>query len=468
MRIRPTKLFLKAGLACAICLALPGAASAFTVTTETPTVVEGNTGTTAVEFDVACEAGEVGSFTFTAKPGATPGATSGTDFEEPASGTLLPCALLPISAGTVTVNVVGDTVDELNENFVLEVTLGSATKSVPVTITDDDTPVARAIEVVRVAEGDTGAVDALVEVTLDQATAEDVSIGYSTENNTAVAGEDYTAASGQMAIPAGQSKGTISVPVVGDTAQEQVEFFFVNLLSTNGKALVDGTKRQTAVVIFDTDKAPLPSISLPQSVTVKEGDAGTGNVLFEVSLNIPATERAEVAWRTTDWTADEKDYRAASGTLVFAAGQRTKTISVDVKGDRRDEPDEAFTVALENPVAATIARKGAFGIITDDDGPKVKIGKPKQTRKRLVATVSCPATASKCTGRLVGKAGTLKLGRAKFDLAKGQTATLRLKLSKTARAALAKRGRRGKLEATAADASGAKRVTTRKIRLKRL
>jgi hypothetical protein len=457
-------------VACAISLALPASASAFTVTADAPSVAEGNAGTTDAKFTLACELLDVGLPTVAPQPGTPPAATAGSDFEPDAvaSPALLPCALVPLSQ-TVTVKVIGDTLDEPNENVKLEVTLGATTKSAQVTITDDDVPTASIVDVVRVAEGDSGTAATQLMVSLSQIPVADATIDYATENASAVSGADYSATSGQLVIPAGQTTGTIAVPIVGDTTPEQVEAFFVNLANPITTTL-DPTKKQTTVVIFDNDLAPLPTVSLPKSVSVEEGNSGTGNILFNVTLSSNATERTEVRWKTGDWTANNgADYKNGSGKVVFQAGQKSKTISVDVKGDRRDEPDEAFTVTLlENPVAATLGRKAAFGIIEDDDGPKMRIGKPKLRGKRLVTKLGCPDTASGCKGRLVGKAGKLKLGRKKFDLAKGAEKKLKLKLSRKARKALAKKRRRAKLTATAADTSGDTRVTTRKARLRRL
>ncbi len=104
-----------------------------------------------------------------------------------------------------------------------------------------------------------------------------------------------------------------------------------------------------------------------------------------------------------------------------------------MKGDKRDEPDEAFAVTLSNPVAATLGSKGAFGIIEDDDGPKVKIGKPRVRGKRLVTKVELSRQREPVQGTLVGKAGNLKLGSKRFDLAQGASKKLKLKMSKKAR-----------------------------------
>lgn len=454
-------------VACLMSLVLPANAAAFTVTAGSPSVVEGSSGTTAVEFTVACELLDAGLPTLTPAPGASPAATAGSDFEPEAVAppALLPCALVPLNQ-TVTVNVIGDTLDEPNENFKLDVTLGGTTKSAQVAITDDDVPTVSIIGIARVVEGDSGSAALELPLSLSQTPVADATIAYATEDSSAVSGADYTPASGQLTIPAGQTTGAISVPIVGDTTSEQAEAFFVNLVSANAASL-SPTGKQSAVVIFDNDEAGLPTVSLVRkSVSMEEGNAGTGNVLFDVTLSSTATQRTEVGWKTADWTAKAGDYDGASGKVVFQPGQRSKSISVDVKGDRRDEPDEAFTVELANPVAATLgAPKAAFGIIEDDDGPKVRIGKPRVRGKNLVTKVTCPGSTTGCKGKLKGRVGQRKLRAARFDLEKGDAAKLKLKLSRGIREALEDGGRRAKLVATATDPSGDTRKTRRRARL---
>jgi hypothetical protein len=276
---------------------------------------------------------------------------------------------------------------------------------------------------------------------------------------------------------------TFDVPIVNDSLDETDERFTVTV---TGALVAEGPVSQSVATtiidedptapippippvppIFDDDGggAALPTLSLPKTVEVNEND---GKARFPMTLSKAATGRTEVSWRTVNWTANTADYERANGKVIFQAGQRTKTISVDLKNDRRDEPDEAFGVILENPVAVTLDEKGALGLIADDDGPKVTIGKAKVRGKRLVTKIGCPETASGCKGRLVGKAGKLKLGRKRFDLANGERKKLRLKMSKKARRKLAEHALRAKLKATASDTSGDTRVVTRRARLKRL
>ena len=77
-----------------------------------------------------------------------------------------------------------------------------------------------------------------------------------------------------------------------------------------------------------------------------------------------------VHYATANGTATAPaDYAAASGTLDFAPGETSKTVTVAVKGDALDEMDETLTVHLSAAVEATIARADAVGTISDDDPP---------------------------------------------------------------------------------------------------
>ena len=457
MLLRPT-------VVCGILLALPAPAMA-AITLSGPASVSESAGTATYTLTCGGTITDVLAGTFTVAPGPAPAAAAGDDYTDP-SLTALPFTCVPLvpSQATLQVPIVNDTSDETDEKFTVSAT---TLPGVQTTIVDDD-PVASIDAALYLAEGDSGTSVADLTVTLASAAAQATTIGYSTEDFSATSGSDYTATSGSLVIPVGQTTGTISIPIIGDTTTEEVaEAFFVNLLTTDNGSL-NATKKQAAVAIYDNDTAGLPRVSLGKSPTVEEGNSGTGNILFNVTLSSAATQRTEVAWKTTQWTATAADFDPASGKVVFQAGEKSKTISIDVKGDRRDEPDEAFAVTLQNPVGAVLGTKESFGVIQDDDGPKMSIGKPRLRGERLVTKVGCPASADGCKGRLVGKSGKLKLGRKKFNLAPGQERKLKLKLSSAARDALSERRRRAKLIATASDTTGDTRITKRKTRLKRL
>src|SRR5215510_927947 len=88
---------------------------------------------------------------------------------------------------------------------------------------------------------------------------------------------------------------------------------------------------------------------------------------FVVTLSAPATQTVTVAWATVPGTAGATDFQGANGTLTFAAGEQSKTISIAINPDTVKEGSEQFSLVLSNPVGATIGRATAIATIIDDD-----------------------------------------------------------------------------------------------------
>jgi hypothetical protein len=82
-----------------------------------------------------------------------------------------------------------------------------------------------------------------------------------------------------------------------------------------------------------------------------EGNAGMKPFVFTVTLYPAQPLETRVDYATVDGTATVgSDYQATSGTLSFAPGETSKTITVNVIGDTTVEPDEVFYVDLSNAV----------------------------------------------------------------------------------------------------------------------
>ena len=97
--------------------------------------------------------------------------------------------------------------------------------------------------------------------------------------------------------------------------------------------------------------------------------------VFTVSLSAASRREITVDFATANGTATAgSDYQATSGTLTFAPGTTTQTLTVLILGDTLDEPNETFTVTLSNPTNATLATAQATGTIVDDDVPPLSIG----------------------------------------------------------------------------------------------
>ena len=218
-----------------------------------------------------------------------------------------------------------------------------------------------------VAEGNSGTGTAAFTVTLSRASATAVTVGYSTANGTATAGQDYTAASGTLTFAPGVISQKLNVAVAGDTVVEPDETFTVSLANPSGAAL--GTATATASVTNDDTAVVVtpPTVSI-SNATVAEGNSGSSNLAFTVSLSKASTSTVTVGYSTANGTATAgQDYTAASGTLSFAPGVTSQQVGVVVAGDTAVEPDETLTVSLSNASGATIATASATGTIVSDD-----------------------------------------------------------------------------------------------------
>ena len=135
-------------------------------------------------------------------------------------------------------------------------------------------------------------------------------------------------------------------------------------------ATANTSTNTAAVLINDGSWAPQgpPTIAI-SDVRMREGRRGATAFVFTVSLSAPAALPVTVRFATTDGTATaaDGDYQAAAGTLTFAPGETSKTITVWVIGDKRKEADETFTVGLTGATNASIVDGVGLGTIVNDD-----------------------------------------------------------------------------------------------------
>ena len=280
-----------------------------------------------------------------------------------ASGTLtIPAGQ---TTGTITVLVNGDRLGEPNETFV--VNLSAPTNATLAdgqgigTILDDEPRIS--INDVAVTEGNTGTVNATFTVSLSVAYDVAVTVHYQTANGSATAGSDYAAASGDVTIAAGQTTKTFTVAVIGDRSAEPTENFVANLSAATNGSIVDS---QGVGTIVDDE----PRISIGD-VSKAEGKKGQTTLFtFTVTLSAAYDQPVTMSYRTVNGTATSGsgDYVAKTGTLTFAPGETTKTITIEVKGDSKREADETFYLDLfGNSLNSLFTKKRGIGTILNDD-----------------------------------------------------------------------------------------------------
>ncbi len=336
------------------------------ITINDVTLTEGNSGTSNATFTVTLSAASAQTIKidFATADGT---ATAPADYQSN-SGTLTfnPGDL----TRTITVLVNGDTMDEPNETFF--VNLSNVSNAVILdsqgqgTITDNDAAPSVSINDVAVTEGNSGTTSATFTVSLSAASGFTVTVNYATADNTANAGSDYQTTSGTVTFNPGETSKPITVLVNGDTDFEQAESFFVNLSSPVNVTIADG--QGVGTINNDDPLPPTPNFFI-DDVTVSEGDVGTKTVNFTVTLNPAAGQQVTVQYANANGTATAgSDYQSTSGTLTFAVGETSKTVSVTINGDTLVETDETFFVNLSNPSAGTnLGDPQGGGTIQNDD-----------------------------------------------------------------------------------------------------
>lgn len=197
-------------------------------------------------------------------------------------------------------------------------------------------------------------------------------VRFATSNGTATAGKDYTAKSGMLTFAANETTKTFTVAITDDAMDEANETINLTLGSPTG-GMTLGTPNKAVLTIADNDSSPALSVG---NVTLTEGSSGALYATFNVTLSAPSGKTVTVKYATANATATAPaDYEARAGTLSFAPGQTSRTLTVGVRGDTLDEANETFLVNLSTPLNATIADAQGIGTITDNDPvPGLSIG----------------------------------------------------------------------------------------------
>jgi uncharacterized repeat protein (TIGR01451 family) len=164
-----------------------------------------------------------------------------------------------------------------------------------------------------------------------------------------------------LGVVPGATNATITIVVVPTIAG-----IIITNVATVSRAEADnylGNNTATAVTTVTT-----PAISIADA-SVIEGNVGTMNMIFVVTLAAPSAQTITVNYATSDGSATAgSDYIATNGTVTFAPGITSATIAVAVIGDTVIETNETFFVNLSNPVNGTLGRSQGVGTIINDDG----------------------------------------------------------------------------------------------------
>ncbi|MFQ5518230.1 MAG: Calx-beta domain-containing protein, partial [Acidimicrobiia bacterium] len=295
-------------------------------------VAEGDTGTAIASFTVTLST--TAAFDITLDYTTTAGtATAGTDYTTAAG-------VVTLAAGDtsepIDVTVIGETVDEANETFTVDlsnISTGQGDISGTGTILDDDGPPTLSVSATdadRPEGADAPAPTVFTfTVTLLPASGQTVTVDYTTADGSATAG-DYISKSGMLTFTPGQTSKTVTVNILNDGTDEPAETFFVDL-SGETNAVV-GTAQATGTIRDDDNVAPAHDLDCGPDGTficffVKDG-GGTSTVEFDpgetvhVSGNFNDPGATDIHSVTVDWgdgTAPE--------TTVLTVGSRSYAVT---------------------------------------------------------------------------------------------------------------------------------------------
>ncbi len=298
---------------------------------------------------------------------ATSGGTaeSGTDFTA-ASGTLT------FDAGqtskTVSVTTADDSVEEEDETFTLTLgnasgaTLGDAAATGTIVDNDTEAPTPLTATFEDMPETHDGS-----RIRFGLTFSEEPSVGYQTLRDEAFEVTGGSVFGAQRKETGSNRRWTISVDPDSATATVTITLPETTDCEAAGAICTDDDRplshSLSATVEAEEEEATVPSLGVADA-SATEGDA----VTFTVSLSDASSQQVTVDYATTGGTAASgTDFTAASGTLTFDAGDRSKTLSVATTDDSADEEDETFTLTLSNASGASLGDAAATGTIVDND-----------------------------------------------------------------------------------------------------
>jgi hypothetical protein len=206
---------------------------------------------------------------------------------------------------------------------------------------------------------------AYVKFHLSEPLATPVTVVWTTEDGTAIAGEDYKATSTTFAFRPGSTTVMLGVQIHGDTAPEDDEYFSIVLLSVAGASAGE----PGIVTLLDDDESrPDPPELTFSDVEVLEGNRRDVRASVNFVLSSPATKAVTFTLSTSDGTAlAGSDYYATTRTIAVPAGATSVSTDLRIIADTIPEPDEHFFFELLDVVGATLGDSvGEVTIVNDD------------------------------------------------------------------------------------------------------
>jgi hypothetical protein len=276
------------------------------------------------------------------------------------------------SPKTITIPLINDQLAEGNETFTLTLsnptgglTLGTPA-SATITLTSDD-----ALPLVSFSAASYQVAEAIglatITVVRSGNSAGSVTVAYAATAGTAIEGVDFSPVSGSLTFADGETEKTFTIPIVNDALDEAIETISLSLANPAGGAI--GQYGNAVLQILDDDDPPPAAntaFEFEKSLYDTREDYGYRAVYIQRVGDI--SQPGSVQYTTVNGTATAgSDYVAKSGTIYFAAGERTKQVNISLINDAVLEPTEELSVVLSAPSGGTLGPRATTTIRIADD-----------------------------------------------------------------------------------------------------
>jgi len=206
-----------------------------------------------------------------------------------------------------------------------------------------------------------------VRVVMSAPSSEVVNVAFSVIGNTASRNTDFTATDGLLTFAPGDVEEVIDITILPDSATEPDETLDVKLSNVSDSNITLGTSTHTLTISANV----LPRVSFTSTSSTGAEDAST---MIDVMLDAPPAAPVTVnviASSTTVAVGGGVDFDLSSATVMFAAGETSKQITMNVNNDTLDENDEDAIVTLDSPSGAILATTNTTRthVIQDNDLP---------------------------------------------------------------------------------------------------
>ncbi len=289
------------------------------------------------------------------------------------------------ATATVSADPTADTSQEADETLSLQIGSGSGytiatTSAVVGTITNDDLPLV-SLTVSPASVTEDGAPNLLYTFSRSYASADALVVSY-TLAGTATLGSDYTGPSTSgvvktITISANATSATLTVNPTADTEIEADETVGLTLVPGFGYSVA------TAAAVVGTivnDDLPVVTLAVNPATAA---EAGADTLLFSFSRSGSTTKALTIAYAIGGTATSGVDYAPISGSVTFAAGSSTTTLSIDPLSDNLVESNETVVLTLQAGSDYLVGTPAAVtGTILNSDPPQITLAlSPAQVRE---------------------------------------------------------------------------------------